>query len=464
MATAAAPTPSRKSSWGARYGLNPFGGYRHNLNAGALTLTMSVMNLVFMGRHYQGALAGCKYLDRGARGLRSTGKVNTDRGPDVNPGSQRRRGTARLRIRAVACFVLHGLDTPTHRSLSMHRSATLLALTFAPSLASAVARPSFGISASRPTAEESAWPANGRIVLEGERDAFQAESLQVTIDGETGALVDVGETLQGRAFEISPAPAEGAVVHIEGDPCPADAAAYGDTCALLVLDFVAGPALEGTVLYPPVPLAFDLFDHGDYWPDGCGLDAGAAMVARFGELAPLPEGARFVVTLNGRPIFDAPAMPEAIRYDVPLGDEASGQFCLEARVENAAGGHNTPFEQCDPCRARVTTEVPLELPAPFPTFLPSELKNPGACFESDGLPDQVPEVEETPVSEVEETPVAEVEETPASPLDDTPTGSEKGATADAASEDEGGCSQRPGSDTAPWALLLLGALRRRRAR
>lgn len=351
-----------------------------------------------------------------------------------------------------------------------------LALTFfIPEPAAAEEPPSFGARPAGPSRDQATWPANARIRLGGEQ--FDASRLSATVDGAPARLFESDRVLRARSFGLSPEPVEGQAVHIEGDTCPAEAEAWGATCAPLVIDYVAGPPLPTSVSAALPRFAFDVFDHGTNTPEGCGDALGGVVYFRFeSDPEPLGDGLSAVATLNGHRIMESDLNTVPSMHTVLAAEESGGDFCLAFFVESLTGARGPVTESCTPCRARVTDAIPANSAAD-PAFTRDELVNPEACLPSDGFSEAADPVEPTPPADVPDTVV------PVSPGDavDAPkpvnadaegeaAENAPDADAEAAETDaddpelDGGCSQRPcAGNGIPWAVALL-ALRRRRRR
>lgn len=338
---------------------------------------------------------------------------------------------------------------------ALSRQTALLSLAlFTPALALAESPPSFGARAAGPRSDETVWPADARIRLTG--DQFDVGGLNATVNGAPAHLVPAGDVMGGRSFLLSPAPLEGEAVHIEGDPCPPDAADSGASCPPLVIDYVAGPPLGQTVTERLPRFAFDVYDYATLAPESCGDAIGATIEYRFEDTPqPLARGLYAVGLLNGHRIFESDLNQVPSMHVAPSAQESQGRFCLEFFVENVAGGRGPVTSSCDPCRARVTDELPDDVFGDA-GFTRDELVNPEACLPSDGFAAEAPEDTADPVDPVD------------APTSDAPS-AEPTADADSAADADaegadGGCSQRPGTATGlPWVMALL-ALRRRRGR
>jgi hypothetical protein len=347
----------------------------------------------------------------------------------------------------------------------LSRHTALLSLAFlTPALALAESPPSFGARAAGPRSDETVWPADARIRLAG--DQFDVGGLNATVNGAPARLVPAGDVMGGRSFLLSPAPLDGQAVHIEGDPCPAEAAEWGAACQPLVIDYVAGPPLGQNVTESLPRFAFDVYDYATLAPESCGDAIGATLQYRFEDAPqPLARGLYAVGMLNGERIFESDLNQVPSMHIVPSAQESGGTFCLEFFVENVAGGRGPVTRSCDPCRARVTDELPDDVFGD-PGFTRDELVNPEGCLPTDGFAAETPmdpsDSENSVDAPAPDAPSAGSDQAPPPSAADT-ADSESAADADAEGTD-GGCSQRPGPATGlPWVVGLL-ALRRRRCR
>lgn len=119
------------------------------------------------------------------------------------------------------------------------------------------------------------WPANAAIHIEG--ITVFSSGLTATVDGQPATLVDIPElsSVHELWLSISPQPAAGAEVVIQGEAC----ASLGSNCTV-DLSFTAGPADETA---PPAPLSmrFDLKEvEGLHSPDCEGLHYGSYFAVR----------------------------------------------------------------------------------------------------------------------------------------------------------------------------------------
>jgi hypothetical protein len=323
-------------------------------------------------------------------------------------------------------------------------SALVLSMVALPSAAHALANDP-GPNPEQPRFDETTWPANGRIVLGGL--FFDARVLVATVDGVAVQIREVDRLASGRTFVLDPAPAEGQTVRLVSN-CAEGA---GD-CADLDLRWTATapvPAVGETLDAPQVTAEFDLYDHGEYFPDGCGDSGQAALYLRLqnadAELGPFEW---LTVTYGGHRLYDVRG--DSRRSEYNLVEQPDDEACLEVFVENAAGARGPVERRCAPCRARADDNVPLSVPPLAPAWTRRDL-DPAGC----------------PLSPNAETAVEPEPELEPEPENIAKRADDQGTESPASTDDAevSGCSARPsGAASAVWGLVALGALRRRRAR
>lgn len=248
------------------------------------------------------------------------------------------------------------------------------ALGLVPSFALAAAPPDEGVTDSRPARSDTAWPSDGLLHLFGE--SFEDRALRARVDGAEVALVRVGTLGAERTYRLDPAPSPGAAVEVDGPGC--------EGCDPFHLAFTASEPLGAGKALPSVEAAFDLYDHADFWPDGCGEDAAATVYPRLGAPSrPLGAHEWVVVTVEGAPVADVRgrALPGAWSVPARNREDDETAFCLEAWVQNATGARGPVTRTCDPCLARSSDEVPVEVPAARPDFDGGDRV--GTCLPSD---------------------------------------------------------------------------------
>lgn len=312
------------------------------------------------------------------------------------------------------------------------RAACLSVLAAGPAFAAAP--PDFSVVSSLPGPDDTVWPADGRIVLEG--DLFDAARLTATVDGAPARLVEGEPIAAGRTFRLDPAPAEGAAVRIAGTPCdPAD------ECVPFDAAWTAGPPETGGMVAAAPTLAFDLYDHGFVPEFACAVGGGATLWIRTDEPS-LAASEWMVITVNGERVRDGRVIlwEDAFTFK---SEDAPSEVCVEAFVENAAGDRGPATRTCTPCRTRTDAWEPEFLPPPAPTWAAA---SPSACLPGDDVTTIVPVPEDA-------------EPAPSEAGDDA-----AGGDAPDDQVEESGCQAAPAGGTGAGAFALLALLAARRPR